>query len=105
MFLRLGTNDVDVFQAHRAVNAQVAQVCAEETKTFTAEKNRDQREHDNGDERVAAKEKLNAALDQSARAARFALLSSQWQDGCDNFHNGMMRTRRGIGKKFTVTIV
>jgi hypothetical protein len=77
MLLRFGTNNVHVFKARCAANAKVAQVFAEKSEAFAAEENRDQREHHNGDDGVAAEEKLNAALDHSARAARVIFRESE----------------------------
>jgi hypothetical protein len=70
--LRCGVpNDVDVFETGLTIEPQVRQVLAEESEAFAEKKDRDQRQHDDRDERVPTEEKLDALLDDRLRTARF----------------------------------
>ena len=68
VLLGLCSNDVDVFEAGGAIEAQVAQVFPEKTETFAEQENRDQSEDHDRDDRVTAEEILNRALDQTSAA-------------------------------------
>ena len=68
VLLGLRSNDVDIFEAGGAIEAEVAQVFPEKTETFAEQENRDQREDDDRDDRVAAEEILDRALDQTPAA-------------------------------------
>ena len=71
MFLRNGANDIDVFETGLPIEAKVGQVLSEESETFAEKKNRDQREDDDGDERVAAEESLIALFERRLSPPRW----------------------------------
>ena len=98
MALGLRPNDIDIFQTRGSVNPQVVQVFAKESEAFAAEKNRDQREHDDGDDCVAAEEISNALLDQSAMPTSPAGREIERRNWLGDFHPRTMRTGRGAGR-------
>ena len=79
-------NDIDIFETGLAIEPKVGQVLPEESETFAEKENGDQREHDDGDERVAAEERLDALLDGRLRAARCRSRRNESAGIGDAFH-------------------
>jgi hypothetical protein len=52
-------HDVDVFETGTAIQPDVAQILPEKPETFAEKKDGDERQDDNGDERVAPKKGLD----------------------------------------------
>ncbi len=52
-------HDVDVFETGAAIQPDVAQILPEKPETFAEKKDGDERQNDNGDERVAAEKGLD----------------------------------------------
>jgi hypothetical protein len=53
------THDIDVFETGVAIQPNIAQILPEKPEAFPEKKDGDEREDDNGDERVASKKGLN----------------------------------------------
>ena len=49
-------NDVHVFETRLPIQPQIRQILTEKTEALAKEENRNQRQYDDGNERVAAKE-------------------------------------------------
>jgi len=52
-------HDVDVFETGAAIQPDVAQILPEKPEALTEKKDRDERQNDDGDERVAPEKGLN----------------------------------------------
>ena len=103
---RNAPDDVDVFEPGLPIKPKVRQVLPEESKTFAKEKNRDQGEDDDGDERVAAEERLDALFDGSLDAAGFRSGRDENAGIGDAFHAAAhSRNRPPSGNLFSVTFV
>ena len=59
--MRIGLlpHNVDVFESSLAIESDIGQVLSEKSEAFAEKKNGDEREDDDGDESVAAEEKLD----------------------------------------------
>ena len=79
-------NDVDVFEPGLPKESQVREVLAEEPEAFAEKENRDQGEHDDGDEGVAAEEGLDALFDRHLGATRFGSRGNEDARSGDAFH-------------------
>ena len=86
MLCRNTANDIDVFEAGLAIEAKVCQVLTKESETFAEKENRDQREHDDGDERVAAEERFDALLERRLRPPRGGARRNKSAGISDAFH-------------------
>src|SRR5437588_3876587 len=53
------THDVDIFETGAAIQPDVAQILPKKAESFAEKKDGDERQHDNGDEGVAAEKCLN----------------------------------------------
>ena len=81
-----GANDIDVFEARLAVEPQVREVLPKKPEAFAEKKNGDQRENDDRDERVPAKERLDGLLNRVLGAARFRAARDEDTGVGDTFH-------------------
>ena len=104
VLLGLRSNDIDILEAGGAIESQVAQVFPEKTETFAEQENRDQREDDDRDDRVAAEEILNRSLDQTPAAVTRLFPGCGSRNRRGNLHRERMQTGRETGKVFSVTI-
>jgi hypothetical protein len=76
-------HDVDVFETGVAVQPDVTQILPEKSEPFAEKKDGDERQHDNGDERVAAEKGLDEIVGAPA-ANRYR--GDYWARG-DNFNH------------------
>ena len=94
-------NDIDVFEAGLAVETKVRQVLAEESEAFAEKENGDQGEDDDGDERVAAEEGLDALFDGRLRPARCGARRDESAGIGDAFHAERPQSRkRQLARQF-----
>jgi hypothetical protein len=78
----------------------------EKPKAFTKKKNRDQRQNDNRNHRIAAKKRFDSVFRRQAAAAPSRIASSDERgDGRENFHILRMRMAPAGGKSITVTFL
>ena len=93
-FLR--PDQVDKFQPRAAVDQEILPVLAEEIETFPEEEHRDQREHDDRDQGVAAKKRLDALVERQPEEAPPALACEQPAGGRrGRRRNGVRGLHRG----------
>ena len=104
VLLGLGSNDVDVFEAGGAIKPEVAQVFPEKTEAFAEQENRDQGEDDDRDDRVAAEEILNRALDQTPAAVLLVLPCCGSQNWRGNLHRERMQRTGKRAKPFVLRL-
>jgi hypothetical protein len=80
------SDNIDVFKTRLAIKPEVREVLAEESESFAKKKNRDQGEDDDGDQSVAAEERLDTLLDGRLGAARFRSSGNEDAGIGDAFH-------------------
>src|SRR5436853_7225842 len=95
MLLRFTANDVDVFQSRAAIKTEIREILSEKSDALAEKKNRDQREHDNRDQRVASEEGFDQRLARQPPPARGGVFQQDRAGSCrtdgDSFHIFTMR--------------
>src|SRR5207237_10806921 len=89
LFVGLRPNDVHVFEARLPVQPQIREVLPEKTEPLAKEENRNQRQHDDGDERVAAEESPDGRFGGSSPVSRSAFVGGNRQLLRGGFHPGV----------------
>ena len=70
MLLGFAADDIDVFQPGPAIKPQVREILPEKSEAFAEKEDRDQRENNDRDQRIAAEECFDRCLGRQATTAR-----------------------------------
>src|SRR5262249_30518075 len=88
LLVGLRPDDVHVFEASLPVQSQIREILPEKTEALANEENRDQRQDDDGNERVAAKESFDGRFGSSPLESRRALCGRNRELLRGGFHTG-----------------